>query len=238
MKNFVLILVIISVLLIMSQICFSQIPESKRSKDVVKKYYPILEKKFAEKNLKFGSNVFLRIFKEENYLEIWVKKDNSYVLFKTYEICYFSGGLGPKKKQGDGKSPEGFYNVKPKSLNPYSTFHLSFDTGYPNQYDRSHGYTGSALMVHGNCVSIGCYAMTDERIEEIYSIIQKSFENGQSSISLHIFPFKMTDKRMASSKDSEYYAFWENLKEGYDFFEKNNKPPVITVKNKRYVISQ
>ena len=229
---------ILFVFIILPCMLLSQIPKSKRSKDVIKKHYPLLEKKFAENNLKFGSSIFLRIFKEENYLEIWVKKDSTYVLYKTYAICYFSGGLGPKKKQGDSKSPEGFYFVKPKSLNPYSTFHLSFDTGYPNEYDRSHGYTGSALMVHGNCVSIGCYAMTDERIEEIYSIIQKAFENGQSIIRMHIFPFKMTEKRMAKSKDSEYYAFWENIKDGYEYFEKNKVPPVITVKNKKYVISK
>lgn len=215
---------------------YSQIKESSLSKKVVKTQYPLLEKAFTEKELTFGNPVFMRIFKEDEELEIWVKKENVYELFKKYTICYFSGGLGPKKKQGDCKSPEGFYSVKPKHLNPYSTFHLSFDTGYPNEYDRANGYTGSALMVHGSCVSIGCYAMTDERIEEIYSIVQKAFEKGQQQIKLHIFPFRMTESKLAKHKDSEYYTFWQSLKEGYDYFEKNNLPPDVTVSNKKYVI--
>ena len=217
---------------------FSQIKESKLSKDVVKKQYPLLEKAFAEKGLKFGSPVFIRIIKEDEELEIWVKKGTTYTLFKTYTICYFSGGLGPKKKQGDGKSPEGFYSVKSRHLNPYSTYHLSFDTGYPNEFDISNSYTGSALMVHGNCVSIGCYAMTDERIEEIYSIVQKSFESGQEAIKLDIFPFRMTESKMAIQRKSNYYAFWENLKEGYDYFETHKLPPVVSAKNKKYVVEK
>ena len=217
---------------------FSQLPESQLSKQVIKKQYPLLEKAFKEKDLLFGNPIFIRIFKEDNELEIWVKKDKKYSLFKTYTVCYFSGGLGPKKKKGDGKSPEGFYSVKSKQLNPYSTYHLSFDTGYPNDFDRSNAYTGSGLMVHGNCVSIGCYAMTDERIEEIYSILQKSFEKGQESIRLNIFPFRMTDIALASHKNSEYYDFWKNLKEGYDYFETQKIPPAVTVKNKKYLIEK
>ena len=218
--------------------CFSQITESQLSKDVIKKQYPLLEKAFKDKSLQFGNPIFIRIFKEDEVLEIWVKKDKTFNLFKTYSICYFSGGLGPKKKKGDGKSPEGFYAVKPKQLNPYSTYHLSFDTGYPNDFDRSNGYTGSGLMVHGNCVSIGCYAMTDERIEEIYSIVQKAFESGQETIKLNIFPFRMTEAKLASHLNSEYHGFWENLKEGFDYFEVHKIPPMVTVKSKKYVIGK
>jgi len=215
---------------------FSQIQESARSKEVIKKQYPLLEKAFNEKGLKFGNPVFIRIFKEDEVLEIWVKNESAYSLFKKYTICYYSGGLGQKKKVGDCKSPEGFYNVKKKSLNPYSSYYLSFDTGYPNEYDRSNGFTGSALMIHGNCVSIGCYAMTDERIEEIYSIVQKSLESGQEKIHLNIFPFPVTDENLSKHKDSEYIEFWKSLKAGYDYFEKYRIPPVVTVKNKKYNI--
>jgi len=230
--------VLTTLLIIFPFMIFSQIAESTLSKDVIKKQYPLLEKAFKEKGLKFGNPVFIRIIKEDEVLEIWVKKEKTYVLYKSYSICYFSGGIGPKKKKGDNKSPEGFYSVKPQHLNPYSTYHLSFDTGYPNEFDRSNSYTGSGLMVHGNCVSIGCYAMTDERIEEIYSIVHKSFDSGQELIKLNIFPFRMTEAKMNSHKNSEYYDFWKNIKEGYDYFEEQKIPPVVSVKNKKYVIEK
>lgn len=216
----------------------AQIPQSTRSKKATQKHYPLLEKSFAARGLVFGNPILIRILKEEYKLDIWVKKDKTFTLYKTYDICTYSGGLGPKKKQGDGKSPEGFYYAKPKSLNPYSSFHLSFDTNYPNEHDRANAYTGSALMIHGNCVSIGCYAMTDERIEEIYSIVQKAFEKGQDIIRIHIFPFAMNETNMNKYKSSEYYSFWETLKPGYDFFEKHKTIPKVAVKNKKYVISQ
>ena len=146
-----------------------KIPKSSKSKKAVKKYAPILKKEFKKKGLEWGSNIYFRIFKEEKQLEVWAKKGSKFVLFKSYPICYFSGGLGTKTKQGDGKSPEGFYYLKTKSLNPYSSYHLSFNIGYPNKYERQKKYTGSALMVHGECVSIGCYAMGNKNIEEIYT---------------------------------------------------------------------
>ncbi|MDD3875675.1 MAG: murein L,D-transpeptidase [Bacteroidales bacterium] len=213
----------------------SNIPESDRSKAVIRRQYPLLENSFEAKELTFGNSVFIRILKEEYELEVWIKKINSYALFKTYKICSYSGGLGPKKREGDGKSPEGFYTVGPRQLNPNSNFHLSFNLGYPNAYDRAHSYTGSALMVHGNCVSIGCYAMTDDYIEEIYAIAQKTFESGHSSFKIHIFPFRMTEENMEKHRDSEYYNFWLNLKDGYDFFQNNMSPPDVSVRNMKYV---
>ena len=212
----------------------AQVPSSKRSRDAVKKQLPVIEKQFAEKGLMLGSAVFIRIFKKTNELELWVKKGSSYQLFKNYRICYYSGSLGTKTKEGDYMAPEGFYNVTPKQLNPSCSFHLSFDIGYPNAYDRSHAYTGSAICVHGNCVSIGCFAMRDTPIEEIFTIITKAFEGGQASFQLHSFPFRMTDKEMAKYNNSEWVNFWKNLKEGYDWFESKKLPPTVVVKNKKY----
>jgi len=170
-------------------------------------------------------------------LEVWLKDGDEFKLFKTYPICtYGRSGLGPKLRWGDGRAPEGFYFVAPRQLNPSSSFHLSFNLGYPNLYDRSHRRTGGALMVHGDCVSIGCYAMTDPGIEEIFTLLDAAFRKGQPFFRVHIFPFRMIAENLSRYEDSEWYQFWTNLKEGYDYFEQNGHiPPNVTVRNKRYV---
>ncbi|MCL4170236.1 UNVERIFIED_CONTAM: hypothetical protein GTU68_032858, partial [Idotea baltica] len=150
-------------------------------------------------------------------------------------ICRFSGDLGPKLKQGDFQSPEGFYFVRPNQLNPYSKFHLSFNLGYPNAYDRAHSRTGSALMIHGNCVSIGCYALTDPVIEVVYTLIDAAFRQGQPFFRVHIFPFKMNEINLESHKTSSWAKFWLNLKTGYDHFEQTGRPPNVTVRNGKYI---
>ena len=126
------------------------------------------------------SPILVRLFKQEAELEVW-KQDRSgrFALLKTYPICSWSGDLGPKVREGDRQAPEGFYNISPAQMNPQSAYYLSFNTGYPNAYDRSLGHTGSELMVHGYCSSRGCYAMTDEKIAEIYSLGRESFFGGQ-----------------------------------------------------------
>ena len=121
-------------------------------------------------------------------------------------------------------------------MNPNSTYHLSFNLGYPNKYDKAHDRTGSYLMVHGNCVSIGCYAMTDEKIEEIYTMVDKALDGGQKYVPVHIFPFKMTDNNLKQHSGSKWYSFWLNLKEGYDLFESNKNVPNVEVKDKKYIV--
>jgi murein L,D-transpeptidase YafK len=232
----------IPIIILLTAICLSaigqDIPSSQRSKEAVKRVMPDLKKEFEQKDLTLGNEVFIRIFKKTDKLEVWIKKDNQYQLFKTYEICDFSGGLGPKKKSGDNKSPEGFYFVKPNQLNPWSNFHLSFNIGYPNAYDRAHDYTGSYLMVHGNCVSIGCYAMGNKNIEEIWTIITQAFEDGQPFFRIHIFPFRMTEENMLDNQHNKNIEFWKNLKEGYDHFEEHKLPPNVLVSNKQYVFEK
>ena len=237
-------IIILSALLVIyaissTAIAEESIPSSSRSQEAISRVKPQLEKDFTSKNIEFGAPIYIRIFKEEKELELWVKENNSFTLFRRYPVCtYGYGSLGPKTRQGDGQAPEGFYYVKPDKLNPVSDFHLSFNLGYPNKYDRIHQRTGGALMVHGNCVSIGCYAMTDEKIEEIYAIADAALRNGQSFFRAHIFPFRMTDKNMQRHTNSKWYPFWQNLKEGYDFFEKKgNIPPNVEVQNRRYVFN-
>jgi len=234
--------VMVSAMLFILPVCQAQqsIPSSPRSREVITRIKPLIEKKLAENDLILGAPVFIRIFKEEMNLEVWLKKDSFYTLFKTYPICtYGSGGLGPKIRQGDGKAPEGFYFVTPSRLNPVSMFHLSFNLGYPNRYDRYHGRTGSALMVHGSCVSIGCYAVTDSSIEEIYTLADAALRQGQPFIRVHIFPYKMTDVNMERHAENRWYEFWANLKMGYDFFkERNYVPPNVEVRNGKYVFER
>ncbi len=223
--------------LIFSDVGFSaDIPVSARSKKAISRVkLPLLEA-LSKKKLKYGAPIFIRIFKQPGILELWLENDfGKYVHFKDYDICTFSGDLGPKLKVGDLQSPEGFYYVNANRLNPWSQYHLSFNLGYPNTYDRYHGRTGSALMVHGNCVSIGCYAMTDDYIDEIYSLASAALSNGQSLFRVHSFPFVMDKENLESKKDSKWYGFWKNLKQGYDLFEKNRRPPNVEVEAGIYV---
>jgi len=226
-------------ILFLATVCFAQqdIPSSSRSLEAIIRVKPILERELVKKNLQIGSPIFIRIFKEEMVLEVWLISEGNFKLFKMYPICtYGSGGLGPKMKQGDGKAPEGFYFVTPRNLNPVSDYHLSFNLGYPNSYDKYHGRTGSALMVHGSCVSIGCYAMTDSGIKEIYALTDLAFRHGQPFFRVHVFPFRMSKENLDKHKTSEWYEFWTNLKEGYDFFEYNGKiPPNVEVCRGKYV---
>lgn len=184
-----------------------------------------------------GTEAFIRIFKSESELELWVKVPDAaqFDLAETFAICSWSGALGPKLKEGDGQSPEGFYTVRRGSLNPNSSYHLSFNLGFPNAYDRSHGRTGSYLMVHGACVSIGCYAMTDAGIEKIYAAVEAALKGGQDGVDVHVFPFRMSDAAMAAHADSEWADFWQNLKQGYDVFENTGRVPRVRVQDREYV---
>ena len=216
---------------------WQRVPRADRAQAAVQRVKPALEKALTAKKLRWGAPVFIRIFKEEKQLELWVDDGKQFQLFKTWAICKFSGKLGPKLKEGDGQAPEGFYFVLRSRMNPRSRFHLSFNLGYPNTYDRAHGRTGSALMVHGNCVSIGCYAMTDARIEEIYSLCDAALQNGQRFFRVHSFPFRMTEANMKRHGNSKWIGEWKNLKTGYDWFEKTKRPPNVKVSGTQYKFS-
>lgn len=195
-----------------------------------------MKTELAAQNLEFGAPVFIRAFKEERELEFFVKSEETgkFELFRRYYIAGISGVLGPKLAEGDGQVPEGFYHVPPSAMNPNSRFHLAFNIGFPNTYDKAHDRTGSFIMVHGSNVSVGCLAMTDEKIEEIYETCQAAHQGGQDYFRIHIFPFRMTQERMEKAAESEHLPFWQNLKTGYDFFENQQVPPNVLVKNKKY----
>lgn len=207
-----------------------------RAEQAEKRLKPILVSALDAENLDYGNPVFIRIFKAEKILELWVKKNDKFVLFKHYPICIYSGRLGPKIRPGDGQSPEGFYRIGLGQMNPYSSYHLSFNLGYPNAHDRANQRTGDFLMVHGNCVSIGCYAMGDAAIDEIYILMEAALRGGQSSIDVHIFPFRYDSTKIVWKK-SQWQPFWSDLKAGFDAFNGNKKVPVVSVINKRYVVT-
>ena len=211
---------------------------SQRSRVAVGRVAPSLVRDLRPVGLAYGNPVFIRIFKEERELELWVGKESTYKLFRTYPVAAMSGKLGPKLREGDRQAPEGFYFVPPSRMNPNSRFHLSFNLGYPNTYDRAMGRTGSALMVHGNEVSIGCFAMTDSKVEEIYALTEAALRNGQKFFRVHVFPFRMTERRMNAARSDQWYSFWKNLQDGYDFFDKTGNPPNVLVKDRKYVFEK
>ncbi|MCG8673355.1 MAG: murein L,D-transpeptidase [Pseudomonadales bacterium] len=213
-----------------------EIPSSPRAERAIASVESSLKKQLRDKKLSYGSPIFIRIFKDPGVLEVWVESpDGAFEHFKNYKICSFSGNLGPKLKVGDLQSPEGFYFVNAGRLNPWSQFHLSFNLGYPNQYDRYYGRTGSALMVHGNCVSIGCYAMTDPYINEIYALTVAALESGQPFVRVHVFPFALEQENLSKYTDNQWHDFWLNLKEGYDYFNQRKRPPNVEVEQGKYV---
>lgn len=192
----------------------------------------------GKKGMKAEAPIFVRIFKEESELEVWkLRDDGHFHHFKTYPVCTWSGELGPKLQQGDKQAPEGFYTVQKTQMNPNSNFHLAFNLGFPNAFDRAHGRTGSALMVHGKCKSAGCYAMTDALIEEIYALAREPFDAGQPSFQVHAYPFRMTEANMERHKGSRWHEFWKTLKEGHDHFETTRLPPPVVVCGRRYHVN-
>jgi murein L,D-transpeptidase YafK len=200
---------------------------------------PALVQSMRAKGMSTTSPIMVRIFKEEAVLEVWKQKDNGrYDLATSYDICKWSGKLGPKFTEGDRQAPEGFYTVRPHQMNPQSSYHLSFNIGFPNAYDRAHGRTGQHLMVHGACSSAGCYSMTDEQVEQIYAFARDAFKGGQTDFQIQAFPFRMTAANMARYQSDPNYEFWTMLKEGYDHFEITKVPPKVDVCGRRYVFNQ
>ncbi|GGE52732.1 hypothetical protein GCM10007276_32190 [Agaricicola taiwanensis] len=191
-----------------------------------------------EKGMRKQDPILVRIYKEESKLEVWKKASNGrYAMLKDYDICRWSGTLGPKQREGDKQAPEGFYAVAPGQMNPKSSYYLSFNIGYPNAFDKSYGRSGNHLMVHGDCLSAGCYAMTDEQMAEVYALAREAFSGGQRSFQVQAMPFRMTAENMARRRNDPNFAFWKNLKEGSDHFEVTKLEPKVDVCSRRYVFN-
>ena len=200
---------------------------------------PQLMSLIDQKGMTKESPILLRIYKEESELEVWKQtKSGQYELLKKYPICKWSGELGPKIREGDRQAPEGFYAIRPELMNPHSSYHLAFNLGYPNEFDRSHNRTGAHLMVHGDCSSRGCYAMTDAQISEIFALAREAFDGGQLAFQVQAFPFRMTAANMARHRNNPNLAFWKMLKEGSDHFEATRVEPKIDVCARRYIFNK
>jgi len=209
---------------------------SALSAKALKPLSPAMVVELERKHMPKESPILVRLFKEEAELEIWKQDDSGRLaLLATYPICRWSGELGPKVKQGDRQAPEGFYTITPAQLNPNSHYYLSVDIGYPNAFDRAYGRTGSNLMIHGDCSSAGCYAMSDEQIGEIYALARESFFGGQRAFQVQAYPFRMTAVNMARHRNNPNMAFWKMLKQGNDHFEVMRLEPKVDVCDKRYV---
>ena len=200
---------------------------------------PLSERMLADlesRGMAKESPILVRIYKEESEFEVWkVDKTGRFALLHTYPICRWSGDLGPKLQQGDRQAPEGFYMITPDLMNPNSNYYLAINTGFPNTYDQANGRTGQFLMIHGDCASAGCYAMTDEQIAEIYALAREAFFGGQKSFQIQAYPFRMTPLNMARHRNSPHMAFWRMLKQGYDHFEVTRLEPKINVCDRHYV---
>jgi murein L,D-transpeptidase YafK len=183
-----------------------------------------------------GAPIYFRIFKAEAVLEVWMRKGDRFELFNTYPVCKYDGTLGPKLYEGDRQSPEGFYTVSPAQLRWTGRWYRGFDLSFPNAYDEDQGRTGSAILIHGGCASIGCYAMTNAVVDELFEIATEAFDGGQTRIAVHVYPFRMTDENMARHSQEAWASFWERLKPAYDHFETDRVPPRVSVCKGEYRI--
>lgn len=217
--------------------------ESQKKYDRVRKAYSEKEKYIKlileEKEIDYQSfEIFIRAFKKEKLLQVFAKNqsEKKFTLLLEYNFCTLSGELGPKRKQGDMQVPEGFYYIE--RFNPVSNYYLSLGINYPNKSDKILGNKnslGGDIFIHGNCVSIGCIPITDEKIMELYLLCIEAKSGGQEKIPVHIFPSKMNEQEMqylTKEFGTSFTSFWKNLKPAYDFFENNYYLPGISVNEK------
>lgn len=212
-------------------------PSTPKSESLMACIKPKIAQELQGKGFALGQPIFVRIFKLPGMLEVWMNKGKGFELFKSYRVCNYSGFPGPKMNEGDWQAPEGFYSVSAEQMNPKSSYHLAFDVGYPNEFDVAKRRTGGLIMVHGNCQSVGCFAMTDGRIEEIYLLANEALKRGQERFAVHIFPFALTPLNLKKFAASPWINFWQSLEPGYTAFEQSKQVPEIAVHNGEYVVA-
>ena len=213
------------------------LPSTPKAENLMAQTKPKIQQELQAKGFVVGQPIFVRIFKIPGTLELWMNKGLGFELFKSYRVCNYSGFPGPKLNEGDWQAPEGFYSVSAEQMNPKSSYHLSFDVGYPNEFDAAKNRTGGMIMVHGNCQSVGCFAMTDGRIEEIYLLAHEALKQGQERFAVHIFPFPLTPLNLKKFAASPWIKFWQNLEPGFTAFEQFKQVPEVAVQNGEYVVN-
>jgi murein L,D-transpeptidase YafK len=186
---------------------------------------PVLEAQLAAKGFALGAPAFIRVFKENSTLELWLWRNGRFHPFRSYRICKWSGELGPKLTEGDRQSPEGVYFISGRDLIVNARWHRALNLGYPNSRDKALGLTGSGILIHGKCSSIGCFALTDPVVEDVYDVIAAALDAGQPRITVQVFPFPMTQANLDSHAGAEWHDFWTRLKRGHDLFLRDGLPP-------------
>ena len=213
--------------------------QMERVKTAFKKNESLVKKKLALVGARIVPEIFIRAFKQEKLLQVFVKNGTGkFVRYDNFKICAASGKPGPKKKQGDQQVPEGFYHIA--VFNPVSKFHLSLGINYPNEADQRKykaSDKGGDIYIHGECASIGCLAM-NEKIEEIYVLAVMAHAAGQEKIPVHIFPFRMSEKNFDQyvNPKSKLQPFWKNLQQGFLFFENKKRVPLVSVDEKGFYL--
>jgi murein L,D-transpeptidase YafK len=210
---------------------------NKRVKSAYAEKWDGMKKKLEAAGINASNyEVLIRVFKYEKNLEVWVKDKTAktYTHLYDYAICQSSGELGPKRQEGDGQVPEGFYTID--LFNPTSSYYLSMRVSYPNASDAKKGKKplGGAIMIHGNCVTIGCIPITDDKIKELYILCLESKAAG-NAVKVDSYPCKLTEEnieKLSTSFSKETIEFWKNLKTGYDLFEKNKAKFTVSVDSK------
>jgi len=198
---------------------------------------PKLDADLRARGSSLGSPVFIRVFKQPPVLELWARAAREFVLFRTYPVCRVSGTLGPKTREGDRQAPEGLYTVRLDQLNPKSRFYLALNLGYPNRFEAARGWTGDSLMIHGGCASIGCFAMGDDAIAEIYIAVHEALRAGQDAVSVQALPFPLDPGLLILHENSLFYPHWQELAKAYQAFERTRVPPTVAVTANGYELT-
>jgi murein L,D-transpeptidase YafK len=192
---------------------------------------------FAEKHLRFGAPVFLRVYKQSSEVELWVQQGPRYALFKTYSICRWSGGLGPKMVQGDRQAPEGLYHITAPDLVVNRRWHRAMRLNYPNAFDVVNGRTGYGIYIHGKCRSVGCFAINDDNVEEVYEIVRAALSNGQVRIPVLSLPFRFSSINSLVNEPFVFGEFWRELRRADFLFNRDRLPPSASLCDGNYYFS-
>lgn len=216
------------------------VPSSQRSRRAEERGAMLLSPALRSEGSSLGAPVFIQIFKRPSVLKLFMRQDHGerFVPIAHFPVCARSGDIGPKQREGDNQAPEGLYTVRPRQMNPHSSFHLSFNLGFPNAAERARGWTGSFLMVHGGCASIGCYAMTDPIIEQIWAVMAAAFRAGQPAIDVHCFPFSLSETDSEAHRGSRFSEYWAEIAPAYQIFDRTQRPPRVRIRNGRYLVSE
>ena len=220
-----------------------------RPQEALKRKEDTLQKQFEAAGLKWPAKyIYIRSFKFDAQLEVWVKDElkEPFKLFKTYKVCALAGTLGPKRMEGDYQVPEGFYYIN--VFNPQSNYYLSLGLNYPNASDKILSDSlrpGSAIFIHGSCVTVGCIPITDQQIDELYILASYAKDQGQDFIPVHVFPVRFNKEKSVkyletlTKDDLTLKKFAESLEEGFDYFEKYKQLPVVMIGSKgEYLINE